>query len=124
MITTGQLIHDQVVNFFIDIYNGKSVRWIGKVDIIEKDEHFMELRISGRGSSFLVIVGRYINGHFLCIPELNVGCALSRPDNILWNLNRVSGIMNIVDAVTVVYGIAAASGGCRCRTERNEKDDG
>ena len=48
-----------------------------------------------------------MNGNFICILEINVGCPLSNWDDIFWNMERLSQLMNPVDAATVVYGIRA-----------------
>ena len=59
--------------------------------------------------------GWYKYGNYLCIPNHDVGCELSDFSDILWNEQRISGLMRKVDAVTVATGLAclqALAGGC------------
>ena len=44
-----------------------------------------ETNISANGYSHLVIYGKHINGYFCCIPDWNVGCEMSDPNDTFWN---------------------------------------
>lgn len=85
--------------------DGETKTWTGTVTPVRKTTGMTKARIEGRGSSFTVIVGDYAHGHFLCVPEINVGCPMSRWDDLFWNKERLSGLMNPTDAVTIVTGI-------------------
>lgn len=87
--------------------DGETTEWIGTVRPTKKTKDLTEAVVSGRGSSFTVIAGKYINGNFICIPELNVGCPASEWKDVLWNKERLSGLMNETDAVTVAFGVKA-----------------
>ena len=50
--------------------------WTGTAELIRKTASTTEAVVKGRGSTFAVIVGDYTSGHFLCIPDINVGCPM------------------------------------------------
>ena len=86
--------------------NGEKDTWIGTISQIRTIEDIIEAFVSGRGSGLTILIGTYQNGHFICIPDINVGCPLSMSwDDIHWNTERLSKLMNETDAVTVAYGI-------------------
>ena len=87
--------------------DGEKARWTGTVTPIRRTATMTEAEISGRGSSFTVIAGSYSGGHFLCIPALDVGCPMAGWDDLLWNRERLSGLMNETDAATVAAGVKA-----------------
>lgn len=89
--------------------DGSTASWKGEIRAAKKQGCLTEAQVTGRGSSFTIILGRYANGNFLCIPEIDVGCPLSDWSDAFWNLERLSPLMNPVDATTVVYGIRALS---------------
>lgn len=84
--------------------------WQGPINVRKKTDHLTEALVTGRGSSFTILLRDYVNGIFICILEINVGCPLSNWDDIFWNMERLSQLMNPVDAATVVYGIRALAG--------------
>ncbi len=83
--------------------------WKGEISVIRKEKHLTEARVVGRGSALTIALGVYVNGNFLCIPDIDVGCPLSHWTDTFWNLERLSRLMNPVDAATIVYGICALS---------------
>ena len=87
--------------------DGTRSTWTGTAKLLRKIGDFAEIQISGRGTSLLVLVGKYSWGRFICIPAINVGCPLSRWDDTFWNTERLSGLMNETDSVTVAHGIKA-----------------
>lgn len=87
--------------------DGTKSTWTGTATLLRKLDAFAEIRISGRGTSLLVLVGEFRRGRFICIPDINVGCPLSRWDDIYWNIERLSRLMNETDSVTVAHGIKA-----------------
>lgn len=97
--------------------DGKTANWTGTITTVRKTAGLTEAEVSGRGSTFTVIFGDYRNGHFLCIPDLDVGCPMSRWDDLFWNMERLGKLMNTVDAVTVASGIKAIM----CEKTRTEK---
>lgn len=87
--------------------DGEKQEWTGKICPTRTGKEFTEAQISGRGSFFTVIAGKYANGNFICIPDLNVGCPAAEWKDIFWNRERLSGLMNETDAVTVAFGLKA-----------------
>ena len=85
--------------------NGRSMRWDGSWMEINAGDEGSELLISGRGSLYTVILGKYTSGHFLCIPELGIGCPLSRLSDVLWNFERLSDLICRTDAATIAYAL-------------------
>ena len=87
--------------------DGEKTEWTGTVTTLCKTGSTVEAEIKGRGSSFTVIAGKCTYGNYLCIPESNVGCPMSRWDDVFWNRERLSGLMNETDAATVAAGVKA-----------------
>lgn len=52
-----------------------------------------ELSVDYNGNNYMVIYGRHINGGFCCIPNWNVGCELSQPEDVFWNREKLSSIV-------------------------------
>ena len=82
-------------------------RWEGTIEIFDARKDVVQAVVQGRGSTFTIIFGSYEYGNFLCIPEINVGCPLADWNDLFWNRERLAGLMNPIDAITVVGGIAA-----------------
>lgn len=86
----------------------KQERWAGCAEVIRETPNVVEAMVEGRGTHMNVIIGKYYNGNFICIPNLSVGCDLSTWwDDIFWNTEKLTGLMNKVDAVTAAYAIKA-----------------
>lgn len=81
--------------------------WDGTIEIVSVKRSLIETIIQGRGSTMRVLIGDYSYGHFVCIPDLNVGCPFASWGDEFWNYERLSQLMNPVDAKTVVSGVAA-----------------
>lgn len=89
--------------------------WTGKLTLLRWRPGWYEAEINGRGTYFHILAGRHKYGNYLCIPNHDVGCELSDFSDILWNEQRISGLMRKVDAVTVAAGLAhlqALAGRC------------
>ena len=87
--------------------DGEKASWTGTVLLIEQAGPQAVAHVRGRGSCFTIVIGKNGYGNYLCVPEADVGCRLSDWDDIFWNRERLSRLMNAVDAVTVVTGIKA-----------------
>ena len=48
-----------------------------------------EMSVDVDGSSFLVIYGRHINGGFCCIPNWQIGCEMSVPNDVFYNSGQL-----------------------------------
>ena len=79
--------------------------WMGELFLLGRGPGWYEAEINGRGTYFHILAGRHKYGNYLCIPNQNVGCELSDFSDILWNEQRISGLMRKVDAVTVASGL-------------------
>ncbi len=69
----------------------------------------VEFIVYGRSSCMNGIVGKYMSGQYIRIPDINVGCPLSRMSDTFWNKERLSAHMQEADAVTVTYALKAMS---------------
>lgn len=85
--------------------DGETKTWTARWEIVNLTYECTELCISGRGSSFHVVLGDCISGKFMCIPGINKGCALSKWSDTFWNTERISTILNKTDAVTIAIGL-------------------
>lgn len=85
--------------------NGR-LRWDCTVDLIDQHDSFCEALIEGKGSSFHVIAGPQINGHFLCIPNWQIGCELGRLGDVFWNSEQLMRHLNRIDTRTVAVGLS------------------
>lgn len=93
-------------------------KWEGTIKLNLIRGNVVEAVVQGRGSTMTIIIGDYINGHFLCVPDLNVGCPLAAYNDVFWNYERLSALMNHVDAMTIVAGVAALMEEDHCESER------
>lgn len=83
--------------------------WTGELHLLRGGSGQYEAEINGRGTYFHILAGRHKYGNYLCIPNHDVGCELSRFSDIFWNEERLSRLMRKVDAVTVAAGLAHLS---------------
>ena len=65
------------------------VRKSGKIIPLQLSREPYEVNVEARGWSFHMIFGSQINGMFLCIPNWNVGCELSRLSDRDWNMSSL-----------------------------------
>lgn len=90
---------------------GKSGQgWLGEVMVKSHSICMAELIIYGRGSCMNAVAGKYRNGQYICIPDINVGCPLSGLSDIFWNRERLSVHMNETDAAAVAHALRALAG--------------
>ncbi len=82
------------------------VTWTGLWRIYDHDDYYAELDVQAGGYRYWLIVGRYANGHYLCIPEWNVGCPLSHNlQDRFWNYGSLSKTMKPFHAMGVVRAL-------------------
>lgn len=94
---------------FVCVRNKKyhsAERWEGTIEVNQVQGNVIEAVVQGRGSTMTIIFGDCVNGHFLCVPDLNIGCPLAAYDDLFWNYERLSALMNPADAITILAGIA------------------
>lgn len=87
--------------------NGKTIRWSGSYEIMATEPNAHELLINGRGSEFQAVLGYCTYGNYVCIPLLDIGCSLAYWSDIFWNTEKLSQVMNKVDAVTLASALNA-----------------
>ena len=85
-------------------------RWTGEVVVKSHSLCMAELLIYGRDSCINAVIGRYTGGQYICIPDIDTGCPLSRLSDTFWNRERLSAYMNETDAATVAHALRALSG--------------
>jgi len=84
--------------------------WLGEVKVRRYSMDTAELIIYGRDSCINAVIGKYMSGQYICIPDIDMGCPLSRLSDIFWNKERLSAHMNKTDAITVAHALRALSG--------------
>lgn len=83
--------------------------WKGKLKILNPDTG--EMVVTARGSYFHIFCGSYCNGHYLCIPNINVGTDLGPLDDTFWNEERLRQYfpkLSDVDIISITRALAAA----------------
>ncbi len=85
-------------------------KWEGHIYPI--DPLFGEMRVTARGSAFHIFYGRYINGYYLCIPNINVGTDLANPSDVFWNREHLSACfpkLSKIDIISITEALATAN---------------
>lgn len=67
-------------------------RWRGEVKVAGCSIHMAELLIYGRGSRINAVFGKYMSGHYICIPDIDVGWPLGRLSDTFWNKEEMTMI--------------------------------
>lgn len=84
--------------------------WKGEIILLVRTPFHYEAVITARDTSFHVIVGKYRNGNYLCVPNMNFGCELSRFSDTFWNAEKIrKHLDNPIDVESLVSGIKALS---------------
>lgn len=68
----------------------------------------IEADIDANGWNFHVIVGKHINGNYICIPNWNVGSELANLSDVFWNRERLTHYTNLGDENSNLIAIALA----------------
>jgi hypothetical protein len=74
--------------------------------VVNHEEGYYEVRITGRGSEFRGVIGVCSYGRYLCIPNWGIGCELADFTDVFWNCERLSRYVSYVDAITLAQAIA------------------
>ena len=86
---------------------GKKI-WTGEIRLLVHTPCHYEAVITARGTSFHVIAGKYQNGNYLCVPNMDLGCELSHFSDTFWNAERIrQHLANPVDVESLVCRIKA-----------------
>jgi hypothetical protein len=88
----------------------KLTRWTGEITRCKGNEKKCEFEIQSRGSYYHVIIGKHDYGHYVCVPNWDVGCELADYADTFWNTERLSKQLRIADAVTIATAIREIKG--------------
>jgi hypothetical protein len=89
--------------------DGEIDSWNGQVLNLKSHQLLHEFYIQSR-SGILVLAGQYAHGYFACLPDFQAGCYLSSFDDLFYNQERLSAVLNNpVDGATVAYALKALS---------------
>lgn len=91
----------QTFNLKHKYYDGAMDSWKVSWEVLETETDYHKLRISARGSTFDVILGYSSSGNYLCIPDIDIGCALALWSDVFWNTEKLSMLMSETDAATI-----------------------
>ena len=81
-------------------------QWEASLDILFRSPRMCEAVVLGRSTTFHLIVGRYRDGNFLCVPSHGFGCELSVLSDTFWNSERIRTHLCPVDSATLVAAVA------------------
>lgn len=84
-------------------------RWNGRVYVTGSMPGRMELEIHGKNGMMAAVIGNYRNGWYICLPDIEVGCPISRMNDTFWNRERLSRHMPLCDAISVAEALNALS---------------
>jgi hypothetical protein len=79
--------------------------WEFQLNLLRTHEFYYDAILSARGYSYHMIVGTHAYGAFLCIPNFNIGCEISTFDDVFWNCERISQLLDIQDATYLALAI-------------------
>lgn len=75
--------------------------------------------VDWNGNRYNVIFGQYMNGWFCCIPDWNIGCGLSDPEDTFWNVESLGRQLKSKRAAKAI----ACAISDFAKSERNNKED-
>jgi hypothetical protein len=86
----------------------KESKWLASIELLNASDEGQsyEVHIKGRGSAFHGIIGRFSQGIYLCVPGRGLGSGLAPVNDILWNEERLSRCVSIIDAITLSRAIS------------------
>lgn len=94
-------------------HGGKSMQpaiWEGEIQSVRACRTTTEADVQARGSCFRIIIGHCNTGNFLCVPNWNIGMELAGFDDCFWTLEKLTSNyprLNMVDAISITYAVAA-----------------
>ncbi|MCD8250176.1 MAG: hypothetical protein LUC60_10080 [Lachnospiraceae bacterium] len=82
-------------------------QWIGTISILDYYDEMIEADISTDNRCMHSIIGKYMFGHFICIPEWGMCCSLAGSlDDWLCNLDRLKGHIGNIEAITLARALS------------------
>lgn len=85
--------------------HGELETWKGEWRLKSMRAGNVEMVVNARGYRYLLEVGCYSDGHYVCLPDWDAGSALASLDDYLWNYPRLLHCMKPRDAVSVIKGL-------------------
>ncbi|MCM1224226.1 MAG: hypothetical protein NC548_58220 [Lachnospiraceae bacterium] len=85
-------------------------RWLGEVKVRSRGRDTAELVIYGRDRCINAVIGKYMGGQYICIPDIDMGCPMGRLSDLSGNKERLSAHMDKAAAVTAAHALRALSG--------------
>lgn len=89
-------------------YHTSKESGIGKIKVISPIDP-IEADIDADGWNFHVIVGSYINGNYICIPNWNVGSDLADLSDTFWNSERLMNYTQLGETNSLIVSQALAT---------------
>lgn len=90
--------------------DNKLTRWTGEITSFKGSERWCEFELQSRGSYYHVIIGKHDYGHYVCVPNWDVGCELADYADTFWNTERLSKQLRVIDAITIATAIREIKG--------------
>lgn len=102
---------------------GKNMKYISEIEcksiILEQEKtwkaylktfidygSYYEATIEARGSSLTILVGRTEQYNWIAIPYLNITTTLASFNDLFWNEEKLSSLLNPIDSVSVVCALS------------------
>jgi hypothetical protein len=83
-------------------------KWSGNItNLIEYGSHY-EMRIESL-SGITVLFGETSMGTFACMPDFGAGCHLAELSNEFYSREKLSGIINQIDGITIAKALKTVS---------------
>lgn len=79
----------------------------GKIKLISSGFP-IEADIEANGWNFHVIIGKHINGNYICIPNWNVGSELAGLEDTFWNRERLINYTSLNETNSIIIASALA----------------
>lgn len=85
----------------------KPLRWKGHIKLLRTIPPY-EMEVTARQSSFHILCGSHEYGHFICVPNWNIGTELAGLSDIFWNQERLTTYypeLSKVDVISIVTSL-------------------
>lgn len=85
--------------------------WTGHIRLLSQTPPY-EMEINTRGSYFHILFGQHKYGHYICIPNWNIGMETAHLTDRFWNLERLVNTypkLSTIDAVSISDALAAVA---------------
>lgn len=80
--------------------------WSATIMDVKSWGAYHEIIVQSRGSQFIVLFGSSSTTRWILLPEHDIGCSQSFPEDLFWNTERLCDHLNYPDALTIVSAVA------------------